>query len=451
MQFYSTNREAPRTTFRDALQRGQAPDRGLYMPDSVPTLSPADLAALRDKPYADVATRVLRSFVADAFDEATLRALCVEAYNFPVPLEHVHDNVHLLRLDRGPTASFKDFAARLLARWVGALAREDAQRASDVPLTVLVATSGDTGGAVADAFHGVAGVRVVLLFPQEEVSETQRRQMTTLGDNVRALAVDGKFDDCQRLVKQALADADLAHLRLTSANSINIGRLLPQCVYYVYTYLQLCDPLACEPIVFCIPSGNFGNMMGAVLSRKMGLPIERIVVATNANDAALHFVASGEYHKIDPSRKCLSNAMNVGHPSNLARLVDCYGGWIDEQGGLREAPDLERMRRELAFYSISDDDTAATIRRVASEHGCTLEPHGAVGYLALERWRAEHATTAPCVVLETAHPAKFPEIMTPITGVAPEPTERMREQAALAEHAEPMAADYEAFVAALLR
>jgi threonine synthase len=421
--YYSTNRAAPKVDLGQALLQGQAPDRGLYLPERLPELGPGELQDLVGKPYPEVARAVLGRFTAAMVDSKQLLELCRDAYDFEVPLEPVAGRRFLLRLDRGPTASFKDFAARMMARWMGALMVGVEGR-----LVILTATSGDTGSAVAHAYHGVERVESVVLFPVAEVSDRQRRQMTTLGGNVTTFAVDGKFDDCQAMVKRAFADPALAAIRLSSANSINIGRLLPQAVYYVYSYLQLADVAAREPIVFAVPSGNFGDMMGVVLARRMGLPVARIVVATNANDEFPRFLASGHYRKLQPSRQCISNAMNVGHPSNLARLVDLYGGWMDETGAVREAPDLERMRRDLWATSVDDDATRAAIRSAWERHRVLLEPHGAVGHAGLERFLAEPgAPREPlAVAVETAHPAKFPDEIESLLGIVPEPPPSLR-------------------------
>jgi len=418
IRFASTNRSAPEVDLRSALLQGQASDRGLFMPVTVPPLGADELAALVGKSYPEIAWSVLRRFTAGMLDDERLRALCEDAYDFEVPLERVEGRRWLMRLDRGPTASFKDFAARMMARWMGAFMEGDPGE-----LVILTATSGDTGSAVAHAYHGVSRVQSVVLFPAAEVSGRQRRQMTTLGGNVAAFAVDGKFDDCQAMVKRAFADPELAGLRLSSANSINIGRLLPQSVYYVYAYVRLADVAAREPMVFSVPSGNFGDMMGAVLATRMGLPIPRVVVATNANDEFPRFLATGRYEKIVPSRLCISNAMNVGHPSNLARLVDAYGGWMDETGALREPPDLARLRRDLHAVSISDDETRATIREAWQQHATLLEPHGAVGWAGLRRFLADRSAPPDplAVSIETAHPAKFPEEIHALLGIDPVP------------------------------
>ena len=274
-------------------------------------------------------------------------------------LRHL-DGVSILELFHGPTLAFKDFGARFLARTFGYLLRQRGDHA-----TILVATSGDTGSAVAQAFAGLAAARVVLLYPAGRVSPLQELQLTAVPENVVSLRVEGTFDDCQAMVKRAFADPALAGVRLSSANSINIGRLLPQSVYYVYAYAKLAYAGMTEKAVFAVPSGNFGDMMGAVLAQQMGLPLRRVVIATNANDEVPRFLATGEYRKIEPSRVCLSNAMNVGHPSNLARLVDLYGGWMDETGTVKQPPDLARLQRDLYAVSISDEETRALILEAA--------------------------------------------------------------------------------------
>ncbi|MBU0616466.1 MAG: threonine synthase, partial [Planctomycetes bacterium] len=448
-RFYSTNHNVPLVTLDDALLQGQAGDRGLFMPERYPALTADELAALGDKSYPEVAHAVLRKYTAGVFDDTTLKRLCDDAYDYDVPLEHVVGRRHLMRLDRGPTASFKDFAARMMARWMSVLMENQ-----DGELVILTATSGDTGSAVAHAYQGVERVRVVVLFPPDEVSDRQRKQMTTIGGNVTTIAVTGKFDDCQAMVKRAFADPDLVGIRLTSANSINIGRLLPQAVYYVYAYVKLADAAGgrdarptLEPIVACVPSGNFGDMMGAIIAKRMGLPIECLVIATNANDEVPIFLRTGKYEKIVPSRVCISNAMNVGHPSNLARLIDVYGGWMDKTGVIREQPDMDRMRRDLYAVSISDDETRATIRDAYKRHGVILEPHGAVGWAGLERYWRENVTDSDplAVSVETAHPAKFPEEIQATIGVDPEVPPSLVGLEDRPESYETMSTDYEPF------
>jgi threonine synthase len=448
IQFYSTNRAVPQVTLREALLQGQAADRGLFMPATFPAVRADELASWAKASYADIAFAILRRFTVGVIDDERLRKLCIDAYDYDVPLERVTGRRYVMRLDRGPTASFKDFAARMMARWMGVLMEED-----QTELVILTATSGDTGSAVAHAYHGVPHVSIVVLFPIDEVSNRQRKQMTTLGGNVSTYAVDGKFDDCQALVKRAFADPELGAIRMSSANSINIGRLLPQAVYYVYAYVRLGESAALEPVVISVPSGNFGDMMGAIFAKRLGLPIERLIIATNANDEVPKFVATGRYDKIVPSRVCISNAMNVGHPSNLARLVDAYGGWMDETGLIREPPDMARLRQDLYAISIDDGETRATIRRAWEQHSLLLEPHGAVGWAGLQRYLAAEPAAAKslCVSVETAHPAKFPEEIQSLTGIDPEVPPALRGLEQREEHFDRMKVDYAAFKDVLLR
>ncbi len=442
IRYYSTNRGVSSVTLDEALLEGLAGDRGLYMPERYPSISTEDLASWTGLTYPEIALNVLRRYTAGVFDEGQLKRLCDDAYDYEVPLERVEDRRYLMRLDRGPTASFKDFAARMMARWLGLLT----ERVSG-ELVILTATSGDTGSAVAHAFRGVPGIRVVVLFPIDEVSARQRKQMTTIGENATIISIEGKFDDCQAMVKRAFGDPALQTISLTSANSINIGRLLPQSVYYVYAYVKLARVSEREGIIFSVPSGNFGDMMGAVLAQKMGVPIERLIIATNANDEVPKFLETGRYEKIAPSRVCISNAMNVGHPSNLVRLVDAYGGRMDETGMITEAPDLDRMRRELYAVAISDDETRATIKDVHARFGALLEPHGAVGWAGLEAYLRAYPDAAErlAVSIETAHPAKFPEEIQAAVGVDPELPPSLENLDTLDEAYENMTTDYEPF------
>ncbi|MHC4108189.1 MAG: threonine synthase [Planctomycetota bacterium] len=447
IRYYSTNGEAPVVDLASALLQGQAGDRGLYLPERLPSISADELAAWKDLPYARIATEVLSPFTAGMIEPGRLAELCRDAYDYDVPLEPMMGRRWLMRLDQGPTASFKDFAARMMARWMGELMAEQHGE-----LVILTATSGDTGSAVAHAYHGVDRVHVVVLFPVAEVSNRQRRQMTTIGGNVAVFGVEGKFDDCQAMVKRAFADPQLAGLRLTSANSINIGRLLPQTVYYIYAYVRLADASGGEPILFSVPSGNFGDMMGAVLAGRMGLPIECLVIATNANDEVPQFLETGRYERVSPSRVCISNAMNVGHPSNLARLVSVYGGWMDETGELHRPPDLESMRRDLYAISISDGQTRAAIKDAHERCGVILEPHGAVGWAGLERFLGERPDLAErlAVSVETAHPAKFPEQIGATIGIDPPPPPSLAGLESRSERYDVLPTGYEPFRELLL-
>jgi len=442
LKFYSTNRSAPKVLLPEALLTGQAPDRGLYMPEMIPQITANELTALKGKPYPEIARFILSKYTSGTEIDPMLADLCHDAYNYEVPLEHITDRRYIMRLDHGPTASFKDFAARMMARMFGVLRKN-----SDTPLIILTATSGDTGSAIAQAFYQIPNIQVMVLFPPDEVSDRQRKQMTTLGGNITIVALDGQFDNCQALVKQAFADPQLKHIDLTSANSINIGRLLPQIVYYVYAYVQLAANG--EPVTFCVPSGNFGNMMGAVLARHMGVPMKKIVVATNANDEVPVYFLSHKYNKIVPSRVCISNAMNVGHPSNFARVVDLYGGRMDETGIIREEPNMDRMLEDLWSVSISDTETRRTIQKAWQDHRLLLEPHGAVGWAGLTRYIEATGETGLMISIETAHPAKFPDEIQTLLGFEPDVPDSLKAVESKQEFSLSLANDYQQFRALL--
>ena len=412
IKFFSTNGHREKVDFKRALLAGQAPDKGLYMPEKIPSLSPE---AIRDFPkmsYHQIAYQVIKPYLGDLVEESALEDMLKDAYSYEVPLERVYDGKYLLRLDRGPTCSFKDFAARLMGRLIQYFLKEEGRS-----MIILTATSGDTGSAVAHAFYGLENIKVIVLFPESEVTERQRRQMTTLGENIYPLAVAGKFDDCQALVKQAFVDQELKGLELSSANSINVGRLLPQAVYYFYAHSRVAP--GGEEVVFSVPSGNFGDLMGGLIALKMGLPVKKFVAATNENDEFPCFMQTGVYEPIRPSKNCISNAMNVGHPSNLARLFSLYGGQMDETGQVARQPDLSAMREEIYAVSISDEETRQTIREAYSQYKVLLEPHGAVGWAGLVRYLKEFGDWSPAVSLETADPAKFPDEIVRLTGVNP--------------------------------
>ncbi len=443
--FRSTNGKSPAVNLREALLQGLAPDRGLYLPDEFPQMRAEEIAAFAQLPYHEIAFRILSKFTNGILSDADLAAVCRDAYNYDIPLEKVYDRVHVMRLDRGPTASFKDFAARMMARLMGKFLHEEGRQ-----LTILTATSGDTGSAVAHAFHNVPGTRVIVLFPFAEVSVSQRKLMTTLAENVRTVAIDGKFDDCQAMVKRAFADPALKHIPLSSANSINIGRLLPQSVYYFYAASRLAK--LGEPIVFSVPSGNFGDAMGSVIAKRMGLPVKKIIAPVNENDGFPRFLATGIYQKIVPSRNSVSNAMNVGHPSNLARLVAVYGGRMDETGAIHQQPDLDAMRRDVFSSSISDERTRATIKEVWNKYQLLLEPHGAVAWRGFLDWQAvEPLGNAPAAILETADPAKFPEEIQRMMGWSPDVPPAMEARNKMPEDFDRMGVDYEKFKEYLMR
>ena len=411
IEFFSTNGHQQRVDFRRALLVGQAPDKGLYMPEKIPRISEELIGRFPAMSYPQIAYEVIKPYLGDLVSDSALRAMLDDAYNYEVPVQRVYDEKYVMRLDRGPTCSFKDFAARLMGRLIQYFLKQEGRS-----ILILTATSGDTGSAVAHAFYGLDNVKVVVLFPEKEVTERQRRQMTTLGKNVFPLAVQGKFDDCQALVKQAFVDPELASLELSSANSINIGRLLPQAVYYFYAQSRAAPG---GRVVFSVPSGNFGDLMGGLLAYRMGLPAKRFVVATNENDEFPRFMKTGVYEPIRPSKNCISNAMNVGHPSNLARLFSLYGGQMDEAGRVGKMPDLAAMNRDLYAVSVTDEETRRTIKDAYSRYGILLEPHGAVGWAGLLRYLEECGEAGPCVSLETADPAKFPDEIVRATGASP--------------------------------
>ncbi|MCK9275401.1 MAG: threonine synthase [Syntrophales bacterium] len=407
-----------KVSFREALLTGQAPDEGLFVPDRIPVLSYSDILALKNKPYTDAALLVTYAYLCDEIDRSVLEKIIIDSYPFGIPMELVSEKLYIMRLDQGPTASFKDFAARMMARLMSWF------KGGEKRLNVLVATSGDTGSAVGEAFRGVEGINVCILYPGNEVSGRQKKQLDTIGDNVIAISVNGKFDDCQNLVKEAFADPELAHLNFTSANSINFGRILPQMIYYVYAYAQLADEG--EDIVFCVPSGNFGNALGCEYARRMGLPVRKLVMPTNENDEFPDFLARSRYKKISPSRACLSNAMNVGHPSNLARFFELYGGTVDRKGIVYRMPDIGEMRRRIFSVSISDEVTRKCIKTAYEKYGILLEPHGAVGWRGLELFREKEGDSGLAVCLETAHPAKFPDEIIELLGMVPVMPESMK-------------------------
>lgn len=398
MKYRSTAGKSPEVSLEEAVVKGLAPDRGLYMPLELPQLSQDFIKCLPELSLPEMASEIAVALFGDDVDKDKLKALTEETMNFPIPLVKVADNKYSLELFHGPTLAFKDVGARFMARLLGYFNRDNKDRL----VNVLVATSGDTGSAVANGFLGVEGVRVFVLYPKGKVSPIQESQFTTLGRNIVALEVDGTFDDCQALVKQAFLDSELNEkMMLTSANSINVARFLPQMFYYFYAYAQALnagvDP---ESVVVCVPSGNFGNITAGLIAKKMGLPIKRFIAANNANDIFYEYLKTGEY-KPRHSVQTIANAMDVGDPSNFARVLDLYGR------------DYEAICAEISGITYTDDEIAATVKSTLEETGYQLDPHGAVGYRALTELLEPEETG---VFLETAHPAKFKETVENITG-----------------------------------
>jgi threonine synthase len=405
LYYYSTNRTSPKASFREALLKGLAPDGGLYLPHEYPAVEKEELENFSRLKYHEIAFSILDKIVGHDIDGTELLGICSDAYNFDVPLENVYDRKYIMRLDNGPTASFKDFAARMMSRLMQYYLSIENQH-----LTILTATSGDTGSAVASAFYGLKNITVIILFPLNEVTAMQRKQMTTLDDNIKVIALDGKFDDCQKLVKEAFLDNSLLHIPLSSANSINIGRLMPQSVYYFYAWSRLSKGIN-DKAIFSVPSGNFGNLMGGLIAREMGLPVSKFIISTNMNNEVPEFIRTGNYKSITPSRNCISSAMNVGHPSNLARIVALYGGRMNEAGLIIEEPDLKRMRSDLYAISVSDPETREVIAEIYRKYNIILEPHGAIAWKAINEYSGSESSDSDqlFISLETAHPAKFSE------------------------------------------
>lgn len=438
LTFYSTNLKAKEANIKEAILKGLAEDKGLYMPKEIPRFTSDELESLKGMEYRKIAFLVMRKYLHGFVDDDELRKICKDSYNFSVPIEKLDDKLYIMRLDKGQTAAFKDFAARAMARIMEYFVAEEGNN-----LLILTATSGDTGAAIANAFNGMKNIKVVVLFPEKEVTERQRKLMTTLGDNITAIAVEGKFDDCQALVKDAFVDNDFNNL--SSANSINFARLMPQIVYYVYAYSRL------GKVNFSVPCGNFGNLMGGLIAKKMGMPVNKFIVGVNENDEFFKFYKTGEYARISPSRNCLSNAMNVGHPSNFARLVALYGGVINDQGNISKMPDMDTIRKDMWAYSVSDEMTREEIKHIYEEYGTVVEPHGAVGLYAYERYLEESKDDTIGVCLETAHPAKFPETIREVIGIEPELPESMKEAMEKEEKIEKIGNDYSVFKEFLLK
>ena len=405
--------------FAGALREGLAPDRGLYVPESIPSL---DWSELQGVELGTLAARILQPFVGDAIHESALAECMAEALNFEVPLVQVEAGLFQLELFHGPTAAFKDVGARIMSRLLGATSKDR--------LTVLVATSGDTGSAVAQGFYNVPNIDVVILYPSGRISRIQEQQLTTVGGNVRAVEVQGAFDDCQRLVKEAFLDCELQSRRpLTSANSINIGRWIPQAIYYAWATLQ-----AEQPLRFVVPSGNFGNIAAGVLASRMGMPSAGFHAAVNANDVMAQYMQSGAY-EARVSIPTLSNAMDVGDPSNRPRLE-----WLYEQ-------DVAKMRREFEVSTVSDEATMRAMHGMWTNHGMLVCPHTAIGFEAAQR----NASSVPQVVLATAHPAKFGETVEQATGVVADVPPQLEGCLDLPKESTVLPAAYEAFRAYLLQ
>lgn len=396
MNYFSLNKKAPDVDFKTATILGQAPDKGLYFPEKIPLLDNEFLNNIENISNEDIAYKVIAPYVGNTIPENELRRIVKETIDFPLPLVKINDRISSLELFHGPTLAFKDVGARFMSRCLGYFSKERSEK-----VTVLVATSGDTGGAVANGFYDVPGVEVVILYPSGKVSEVQEKQMTTLGKNIHALEIAGNFDDCQALVKQAFADDELTKkMFLTSANSINVARWLPQQFYYFFAWKQWSDKK--KPPVISVPSGNFGNICAGLLAHKSGLPVKHFIAACNVNDVVTRYLQNGNYEP-KPAKATLSNAMDVGSPSNFVRILELF------------QHKFEDLKSKISSTSITDNDTVATIREVYAKENYLLDPHGAVGYLSLQQYLQQH-TEDKGFILETAHPVKFSDSVEKITG-----------------------------------
>lgn len=415
VKFHSTNLRTPDVDFKTAVLRGQALDKGLYMLNEFPRLTYDEIYSFKNLKPDEIGFVVISKIIGDEIIEEDLKRILKTSLNFDVPIEEIGEENYICFLDQGPTASFKDFGARTLAQIM-----EYFLEMEDKNAVILTATSGDTGSAVAQAFYNMKRIKVIVLFPKDEVSELQRKQMTTLGKNITTLGISGKFDDCQDFVKFAFADKDLKQYNLTSANSINLGRLLPQIIYYFLSYAQVIEEKK-EQVIYSVPSGNFGNLMGGLIAFKMGLPVKKFIAAVNENDEFPKLLETEIYKKVKPSKKCISNAMNVGHPSNLARLIDLYEGHMDETGKLQSKPNFKAIRNDIASYSISDTLTKKTIVDFYNDYNKIIEPHGAVGWAALQLFRKENSNLKglKSIAFETADPAKFPDNIVSLIKIKP--------------------------------
>lgn len=403
MQYYSLNNKSHKVNFQKAVVEGLAPDRGLYFPETITPLPDSFFANIEKLTHEEIAYEAIKQFVGDEIPETELKHIIAETLCFDFPCVQVEDNVFSLELFHGPTMAFKDVGARFMSRCLGYFNRND-----DKHVTVLVATSGDTGGAVASGFLGIKGVEVIILYPSGKVSDIQERQLTTLGRNIKALQVDGVFDDCQEMVKKAFLDDSLKHKNLTSANSINIARWLPQMFYIFFAYQQLKKHN--KPIILSCPSGNFGNICAGIMAKKMGLPIAHFVASTNANDTVPRFLEKGIYAP-KPSVATISNAMDVGNPSNFIRIQELYNN------------DLIEFEKDFSSYSFTDIETEIAIKNIYNKTKYIAEPHGAVGYLGLKKEMVKQPNSVG-VFLETAHPIKFLDTVEPLLNLKlPIPTQ----------------------------
>ena len=440
MKYYSTNGKAPIADLHKAVVKGLAEDRGLYMPESIKKLPKEFFDTIETKSFQEIAYTVADAFFGEDVDAASLKQIVYDTLSFDCPVEKVTDDIYSLELFHGPTLAFKDVGARFMARLLQYFIRQEGKE----QVNVLVATSGDTGSAVANGFLGVEGIHVYVLYPKGKVSPIQECQFTTLGKNITAIEVDGVFDDCQALVKNAFMDAELnQHMKLTSANSINVARFLPQAFYYFNAFARMKEKGMADNLVMCVPSGNFGNICAALFGHAMGLPVKRFIAANNANDIFYNYLQTGKYEP-KPSKQTLANAMDVGDPSNFARIINLYS----ENGKLSPEETHQRITSLISGATYIDDQIRETMRQCYDETGYILDPHGACGYQSLADGLQPGEIGVFC---ETAHPAKFKEKVDDILDIDVDIPARLAAFMKGKKQSEPMTKDFADFKQYLLK
>ena len=430
MQLYSTNSPDKLVSLKEAVMKGLPADNGLFMPDKIPVLSDSFINNLKDYTFQEIAYIICESLFNNIIPANDLKSIIHQSITFPAPLIKLDDKISILELFHGPSLAFKDFGARFMAQLMSYF-----NQGNNKELVILVATSGDTGGAVASGFYKTPGIKVVILYPSGKVSPLQEKQLTTLGNNITALEVKGTFDDCQDLVKKAFLNQELTQLiQLSSANSINIARLIPQTFYYFEAYKQIVNTHS--PIAFCVPSGNFGNLTAGLIAKKMGLPIDHFIAATNSNNVVPVYLKTGKYIP-KSSVRTISNAMDVGNPSNFNRMLDIYcSTW-------------NIMKEEISGYSYNDEQTKLALQEVFEKYQYVIDPHAAVGYLALKEYHKKHPNTTG-VILETAHASKFKEDVESILKQKIDIPERLNKLASLPKQSIPMSTSFQEFHSFLL-
>ncbi len=433
MKYYNLKNKSKLVPLKEAVLTGIQGSDGLFMPEFIPQLDARFIENIHQHSLQEIAFEVAKLFLNEDVAEREIQSIVKDAMNFEIPLVYLHDNVYTLELFHGPTLAFKDVGARFMARLFAYFLKDDNQQ-----IHILVATSGDTGSAVAHAFWNVPNISVTILYPSGKVSLLQEKQLTTLGGNIKALEIEGTFDDCQRMVKQAFADSDLqAKINLASANSINLARLIPQSFYYFWAYAQYVEKHGKSEVSMCVPSGNFGNLTAGLFAKRMGLPFHQFIAATNANDVVPQYLSTGTYTP-RPSQQTISNAMDVGNPSNFSRIMELYNC------------DNEAVKQDIVGYAFTDNATRTTMKDVYEKFNYTLDPHGAVGYAAVEVYQKANPNVA-CIFFETAHPAKFGDVVQDATGISPFIPERLSSLVDKEKVAIKMKADYELLKGYLLQ